>query len=569
MPGLVGIDYSENDSVPVMKAGAPSGFTPKVLARAACFGLATVVPPYLVELATEHFFLAHSPTYSYLSPFRLTFFIAYIGASSFVFGRRSKSIVLAWAAYSAFLAGLYFLLYVGCNPAVCYSAGVDGLEPLRSYSFFLAEGLATLYAGHPSAGTTRSEAALGSGAAFYALAYYPFMFTVAGAKILAPLFPLSVLAMLSAVAFITSARALNRGEGRLAALALPLVGSVVLSALSIGAAPQYLPEEAVSILTMLAAVVAGSILGATGVAGRSGVGLRLGRSRAATVVMIVFLVLSIGVVTPDAVVGTAPKLGSGSYYFLTPVVAGGFNAAPNLVTTGVASNFSFRGTDPSAIQSDNFLAAGIGVHSSNCCVDGIDYGYRADVYLYHNGSQAFAASAWEVCDTIVACGGHTWRRLMFFSSTRLNSTVDGSFRLCMRWDGGAVFWIYGTGAGERPLASFQAPAQENHDFDAGWLGPSTTPSPGGFPFFQFGVMSAYPVGHGGWDVAASCPSLLKGGEWGCLGDVELFQGDVSFWKALWRWGENYPGVGAAVDRGNQTVTFCYSTEGLRDFQPAW
>lgn len=563
---MVDIDYSGKGRVSVMeRARTRRGFLGQAL-KALAGGLAVVVPPYLVELTTEHYFLAHSTAFSFFSSFRLPFFIAYIGVSSLIVGRRSKSLALAWASLAACLAGLYLLLYAGCNPTVCYSPGIDGLEPLRSYSFFLAEGLAVMAFGHAAKGTTRYEPVVGSAAACYALAYYPVMFTVAGARILAPLSPIPVLGMLFALSFIVSARTLGLGEGRLAALALPLVDYAVLSALSVGAAAQFAGEEAASILIMLAAVAAGGLLGAAEPVGGSRAGRRLGASRVPTAAMIVFLVLAIGVITPDAVVGTAP--GHGSYYFQTPVVAGGFNAAPNIVTTGVAANFSFQGTDPSSIQGNNFLAAGIGVHSSNCCVDGIDFGYRADVFLYHNGSQVFAASAWEVCDTIIACGGHTWKHLMFFSSTPLDS-VAGSFRLSMRWDNGSLVWYYGTGSGERALAAFQAPRQENRDFDAGWLGPSTTPSRGGFPFFQFGIMSAYPIGHGGWEVAASCPSVLNGSKWGCLEDVELFQGDISFWKALWRWGENYPGAGALADPLARTLTFHYSPQGVEDFQRAW
>jgi hypothetical protein len=566
---MVDIDYSGKACVCIMKGTASPEGIPSQLVKAAAGGLSAVVPLYVVELATEHYFLAHSSVFSFLSSFRLPFFIAYIGVASFVVGWRSKNLILAWASYAVCLAGLYLLFYVGCNPTVCYSKGIDGLEPFRSYSFFLAEGVALLASGYPAQRASRSESLLGSAAAYYALAYYPVMFTVAGAKMLAPLAPFPVLGMLFALTFIISARTLSQGEGWLVGLTLLLVDYLVLSALSIGTAAQYPGEEVSSILMMLAAVVSGGLLGASKLVGGSRNGMRLGTSGIPTVIMIAFLVLSIGVITPDAVVGTAPKLGSSSYYFQVPVVAGGFNAAPNLVTTGVASNFSFQGTDPTSIQPDNFLAAGIGVHSSNCCVDGIDYGYRADVFLYHNGSLAFAASAWEVCDTIIACGGHTWKHLMFFSSARLNSSVAEDFRLSMQWDNGTVLWYYGSHSEEQVLATFQAPRQDNHDFDAGWLGPSTTPSPGGFPFFQFGIMSAYPIGHGGWEVASSCPSTLVGGRWGCLGDVEFFQGDISFWKALWRWGENYPDVGAMVGQGNQTMILHYSTDSFHSFQKAW
>lgn len=539
------------------------------LAKAAIGGLSIVVPPYLVELATEHYFLDHSPVYSFLSSFRLPFFIAYIGLSSVIVGRKSKSLALAWLSYAVCLAGLYSLLYLGCDPRVCYSRGIDGLEPLRSYSFFLAEGSSILAFGFGARRTTRNESMIGSAASYFALAYYPVMFTVAGAKVLTPLSPFPVLGMLLVLSFVVSVRTLSLGEGWKAALALPVVDYLVLSALSFGIAPQYEGQALGAITLLLVPAVAGSLLGASRFFGRSGAGLRLAWSKVSTVILILFLVLSFVVVTPDAVAGTAPRMDIASYHFLTPVVAGGFNSATNFVTTGVASNFTFQGTEPASIQTDNFLAAGIGVHSSNCCVDGIDYGYRSDVFLYHNGSQVFAASAWEICDTIIACGGHPWKHLMFFSSVRLNASLGQSFRLSMQWDNGSCLWHYGTDAGDRVLATFRPPSQENTDFDAGWLGPSTAPSPGGFPFFQFGIMSAYPIGHGGWEVGASCPSTLSGGKWKCLGDVAFFQGDISFWKALWRWGEDYPGAGAVVDRGNRTLTILYSAEGFHDFQKAW
>jgi hypothetical protein len=202
-------------------------------------------------------------------------------------------------------------------------------------------------------------------------------------------------------------------------------------------------------------------------------------------------------------------------------------------------------------------------------VDGIDYGYRADVFLYHNGSEVFAASAWEVCDTILACGGHTWKDLMYFSSTRINSSLESDFQLSMIWEDHTVSWFYSSNNGTRLVASFQAPEQENPYFNAGWFGPSSTPSPGGWPFFQFGVMSAFPIGHSGWRVTVACPSTLSNSTWVCIDHAEFFQGDISFWKALWRWGENYPNVGATVNPEAKTVTFQYSQAQVHDFQTAW
>jgi len=242
---------------------------------------------------------------------------------------------------------------------------------------------------------------------------------------------------------------------------------------------------------------------------------------------------------------------------------------PSVGTKGVSANFSFQGTNVSGIQQDNFLAAGIGIHSPNCCVDGIDYGYRADVFLYRNSSEMFAASAWEACDIIIACGGHPWRNLIFFSSEQVNATLEDNFQLSLKWEDHTVTWFYNIGNETRPIASFQAPPQENPGFDAGWLGISSTPSAGGFSFFQFGVMSSFPIDHGGWRVTISCPSILVSSTWMCINHAELLQGDQSYWKAIWRWGKPYSDVGATINSEAKNITFQYSQATVRNFETAW
>ena len=538
--------------------------------KAAAGGLAVVVPLYLVERATEYYFLNHMPEYAFFSSFRLTFFVAYIAAASWGVGRSSGNLRLTWAACFASLLGLYALLYVGCDPKACYSTGIDGLEPLRPFSFFLAEGMALSGAAYAARHRPSvSEVLMTDVMAFYAIAYYPVIFSFAEVKLVSPLSPIPLLLMLGLVSFMVSARVHEATSDRWKGVALPTATFIALAVISFGITAQYQAYAALLFLGLLAYVssicLAGSLAPSAWKAGVH----KIANSRTVTALLVVFVLLSVFVIPPDAVNGTAPDLSTGSYRFLTPVVAGGFNPSPNTGAEGVSANFTFKGTDPSAIQTDNFLAAGIGIHSPNCCVDGIDFGYRADVFLYHNTTEVFAASAWEICDTIIACGGQTWKHLMFFSSTRIASNTSEAFQLSIRWENRTAYWSYASGNETETLASFHAPAQENAAFDVGWLGPSAAPSPGGFPFFQFGIMSAYPIGHSGWSVGVSCTSILSGSRWECLDHVELFQGDVSYWKALWRWGENYPGVGATIDLAQKTAIFQYSQQPTRDFQTAW
>jgi hypothetical protein len=55
------------------------------------------------------------------------------------------------------------------------------------------------------------------------------------------------------------------------------------------------------------------------------------------------------------------------------------------------------------------MSAGVGVQSPNCCKDGLDYGYRADVMLAGDGKRYLGARAWETCDQNVACSGLLWQ----------------------------------------------------------------------------------------------------------------------------------------------------------------
>ncbi|MGD0478021.1 MAG: hypothetical protein ABSB29_07640 [Nitrososphaerales archaeon] len=529
-----------------------------------------MVPPYLIELTTEYFYFTPGTPYFFFSSLRLYFFVIYIGIASVFVGRRSSNLRLTWLSCATSILGLFLLLYIGCNPRVCYNTGIDGLEPLRSYSFFLAEGVVLSAAGFPAKNRlTRIETALRNSAAFYSIAYYPVIFTVAGVKLVAPVSPLPVLGLVALLSFVTSARVFEEGHDRRAGLAVPIITFLVLSSVSVGIAAQYTQQAIPLMGILLACVVAASLLGVLGpVGGREAV-RRVARSKVLTAGLVGVLLLSMVVIQPDAVNGTAPNLVANSYHFQTPVVVGGFMSDPYVGTKGVSANFSFQGTDASSIQPNNFLAAGIGIHSPNCCVDGIDYGYRADVFLYHNASEVFAASAWEVCDTILACGGHTWKHLMYFSWAHVNSSLESSFQLSVEWEGHTVSWLYSAGSETRLVASFAAQSQENPAFDAGWLGPSSTPSPGGWPFFQFGVMSAFPIDHPGWRVTVACPSIVLNSTWVCIDHAEFFQGDSSFWKALWRWGENYPSAGATVNPGSKTMTFQYSQVPAQDFQTAW
>jgi hypothetical protein len=315
--------------------------------------------------------------------------------------------------------------------------------------------------------------------------------------------------------------------------------------------------------------------------------------------VIIVLILMVTFV-PDATANVVPGDGSGTGLAIsgTPVFgplvyAGGFMPGAFSRPTGVASTVSFAGTNASSIQADNFLAAGIGTHSPDCCVDGIDYGYRFDVFLYHDGSERLVAAAWKICDWNIACGGHSWQDLMFFSSGKVTVQPQSNVRLALEWQNRTVLWSYSIDQGIlQRFTTFTPPVQENPYFHVGTLG-NLPPGPepprvlypqglvnlfsstqaSGFYFFQYGLTSRYPIGHGGWQASFICPSYsVKGVDWTCLSHSDSIQGDQSYWKVFWRWGDPYSNVVAGRCDGSPVACarFRYDPAStLQSFETLW
>jgi hypothetical protein len=424
--------------------------------------------------------------------------------------------------------------------------------------------------GRPSFG--RAFAAL-SIATFVAIAYYPVIFTLAGTRLLGALHPWGVVVLLFILSFAIAGAASTRTSA-LAGFAIPLVSGAATILVAVGIASAYLPLVEGDILLMVAAVVAGAAGGALIVGRRSNSRLsRFASSSKPLVAAVILALLMTVAIYPDAVVGVVPWEGaSGSvsgFGMGVPVYAGGYMDSTLNRTEGVSLMVSFAGTNASSIQGDNYLAAGMGVHSPGCCVDGIDYGYRFDVYLFRNGNEVLVVSAWEVCDYVSACGGHSWKVLMFLNSSEIGSpSLSSEIRLAMEWRGHIVYWVYEVGAGPPlNLTSFEAPPQENPYFDIGVLSGSGGES--GYYFFQFGIMSGFPIGRGGWSVAFECPAYLADSGWKCVDHARTLEGSQSYWKVLWRWGEDYPNV-EAVPNGDQGVVFSYSpSTTMGSFQSLW
>jgi hypothetical protein len=553
---------------------------PKLAARPAVAALLAILPCYLIERITEYYFLTSSPAFGFWSGDRIDFFIVSVVLVAIAAGLLIDGF---WSVAGGYLVGIAILIslfYVFCNPRICYSTGLDGMEPLRLGYFLGCLGIVGVGIGN----SLRSHRTL-EGLPYVAVAvsiftsvsFLPIAYTLGGVELLSPLHPWPLLILtflLSVILAVKCAAATNWHWGLIA----PNFSAAIILLLCVGITGQYLASVLPLVLALYSAALLGTLIGLGLSRARRGWTMNhLERSNKPLFALLLVVLLMLVVILPNAVAGVSPKQGASgdfsSYGFGKSVYAGGYMAAGLARTTGVSVDVSFSGSNSNDIQPDNFLAAGLGVHSPGCCVDGIDYGYRFDAYLFHNGSGALAASAWQICDDNAACGGHSWKNLLLLQYARLETPISsGEIHLEILWSGRTVVWTYALGNGpSRTFATMNATSQMNPDFDIGTLPGGYVPGvQSGSYFFQFGILSRYAVGQPGWDVTFTCPAFLADSTWVCVPHANSLQGGQSFWKALWRWGENYGSVSVTPVAQSHSVVFTYSSSStMPSFQKLW
>jgi len=266
-----------------------------------------------------------------------------------------------------------------------------------------------------------------------------------------------------------------------------------------------------------------------------------------------------------------------------PYVGGYYNSIQYRICC-VEIGVSISMANPRLLAPDNFLMAGMGVQSPNCCVDGWDFGWRADLFLLQNRSLIVSGSSWETCDSNVNCGGYMWEHLWYHSQTTLNpQNISTPIYLRMNWepvtvDGqprSIVSWYYNTtGAAWTKFGSFLPDRRLGTYFDIGLSGGQASEIPQGSAFlYQFGVGSKLPVS--GWSVSLFNPSFQYQGTWRTMEKANIVQGDFSYWKVNYRWGGwPYPGVTARAKLLDSSipvdiVTFSYTGGTMKDFTPLW
>ena len=505
--------------------------------------LLVILPPYAFERLTEFYYLTHQPTQFFaLSGTRLYLDVAWMAISSAVVGARSRSLPQAWIAVGLAAGGFALLTFSVCEPLLCYNRGVDGLEAVRLGSILWAVGTTVSYLSGAGKATTATawQREVASFATFYSLAFYPVIFTFSGARILPPADPFPVLILVGGLGATLTAKS---GRER---TATGVVGTIlacaVLVSLGMGMAAQYVGQLAPFVVEVVGVTLLGV---ATALSGWGRGPVRwLARSKVPALALLTLTLLSTLIVFPDAEIGQvvwASNQGTPDAYSVEGVrYVGGYMSSSMVRTKAVALNVSF-GPDHSRGQTSNgFLAAGLGVHAADCCTDGIDYGYRLDAVEWGNGTRGFVASSWEVCDANAACGGHSWKVLMFYRVGHYPWAAGDQIRLQVSWENRTVVWTFEDGHFTQVVGTTEPPLRVNPLFNAGAL-PAFLG--GGAYFFQFGISEAGTIRLGG-EITLTCPSLLLNGTWACADHAQTLQGDQSYWKALWRWGETFPDVQA-------------------------
>jgi hypothetical protein len=566
--------------------------------------LVVFVPPLIFEKYTFNLYLTDSPLFFGYSGTRFWFDLGWFigsGALSALIVGRKKWISLIAPAIGALSFTLAVWVAPFCPAKECYVSSTDGLGSLRDFLLFVSLGVLACNA-------TLSDSGIGfrnwrrkrqivylfiiSGLLAFALSFFPLVHIFAGVSV--P-YPLNYLQWFLACAvpgfagsFLFTERS-RREALRISSVLFFLAGiSGVISniALDISLPCETCNGYAVPVGSILVVAVVSSILGI--LAGRVIIPSISPSTkyvkRSVTIMAIIIigtLVLLIGfyyTVSYDASVvntmgtnvtnTTFSPLEVGTSF----VYSGGYLATSEVRPPAVGVSVDFGNTSISS-EPSNFLAAGVGDQSPNCCTDGIDLAYRADAVLFTNGTEALLARTWWACDVNMACGGYSWQQLLHYGAYTIPlGTLSNQVDLQMNWTesrGEAqVNWYYrvhytnnGTVTPWILYNYFVPPKIDNHYFDAGQCC-------GNVLFYQFGISSAREITSNSWSITMSCPDLIENGTWTCIQHAGFVNGRYSLWKLVYTWGINYSGLDFSY-LGNYTTRFCYSGTSPSDGTMIW
>jgi hypothetical protein len=521
---------------------------PPLLFIAACAGI--VIAPFLFESYTFHLYAAGDPDFFVFSGARLWVFLGSELGLGFAIGRVSRLPLYAAAGcVAAAILALTLLLYQFCDDRQCYYSGPDGISWLRLAVLLFAAAATGLLMGsrsrkEPARKSNISAILFGVTTAVF-LGYYPVALLFG--TFMTYQLAFAILAFASSVPFLFGgiASSLFSDRARHAAYSA-IAGWAALSALFAGLRPEGAPLLA----AMIAAEIPAAALGHR--AAR-----RVQKEPAIAAVfasMIALFALAGAHPFLDAPMNMAVNDGRGAIVQPT-YYAGAYHNEQYFPTKRVEVEIDLGRFDGDMIGKDDFVTAGIGAQSPNCCKDGLDYGYRADI-LFTESGRYLVARAWESCDQNIGCSALPWISPMHESTIPLPNN-GSSVMIAMEWarDDATVNWYYRTGGNWLKYSSFLTPEIENPYFNLGviWVGnPFSNPDSSRAYFYQAGVSTpSEKVEYG--QITFECPAYYDNqGEKQCPQFTAVERAN-SQWKVLWKWGLQNENASIAVHGTSVTV----------------
>ncbi|HEY8139536.1 MAG TPA: DMT family transporter [Nitrososphaera sp.] len=497
-----------------------------------------VILPLVFESYTFYLYTIGEPSFFTFSGARLWVFLAVELLLGFFMGRVIR---LHWSAGLITIATgvLIALLYNFCDDRQCYYAGPDGIGAIRMGILLFSAAIVGLCMGERSRKAPRIpgkffEAILFGTTIALFVGYFP-MALLFGTSMPIHL-GLLILAFASTLPFFLSGIVtyLFSGQAKRPGIISAIAAWTVLSALFGGLRPESLPLLAI----VLAAGISSTILGHA-IAAQL---MSRARKEISAIITFTSIVVSfvIGSTHPFLDAPMNMSLDGRDGLIATPTYyAGAYHQSDKyFATKRIEAEINFERPYDRGIE---FLSAGIGAQSPNCCKDGLDYGYRADI-LFSDSRVLLVARAWETCDMNIACSGFPWISTMHQATVPLSEdSLSSGVMLAMEWqqDGRTVNWYYRNGAGNwTEYSSFLTPDIENPYFNLGVIdvgNPFWNPETGKAFFYQAGVSRSDQVSLK-QAVTIKCPAYYDNqGIKHCVEMAPILTGN-SHWKVLWKWG---------------------------------
>jgi hypothetical protein len=498
-----------------------------------------IILPFLFESYTFYLYKMGEPSFFTFSGARLWVFLGAELLSGFIMGR---AIRLYWSAGLITIATgvLIALLYNFCDDRQCYYAGPDGIGAIRLGIPLFSAATVGLCMGERSRKTPRipgkSFAAIlfGTTTAIF-IGYYPI------ALLFETFMPIHsgmlILVFASTLPFFFSGivTCLFSGQAKKAAIISTIAAWAVLSALF-----GDLHSEPIQLLIIvLAAGISSTILGLViGARLMSGARKEISATIISTSIIVSF---AIGSTHPFLDAPMNMSLDGRDGLIATPTYyAGAYHQSDKyFATKRIEAEISFERPNDTGTE---FLFAGIGAQSPNCCKDGLDYGYRADI-LFSDSRVLLVARAWETCDMNIACSGFPWISTMHQATVPLTEdSLSSGVMLAMEWqqDGRTVNWYYRSNAGNwTEYSSFLTPDIENPYFNLGVIdvgNPFWNPDTGKAFFYQAGVSRPEKISLRDEAVTIKCPAYYDSQGVKHCAEMKPILTDNSHWKVLWKWG---------------------------------